>query len=67
MVALDATVALEEVTAELAMIALDEMVALELKIALEEIRALEEIVADGLLISNQDDPLYPRHLELAEL
>ena len=53
--ALAATVALEEVTAELAMIALD------------EIRALEEIVADGLLISNQDDPLYPRHLELAEL
>ena len=49
MVALDATVALEEVTAELAMIALD------------------DIVAEGLLISNQDDPLYPRHLELAEL
>ena len=67
MVALAATVALEEVTAELAMIALEDTIALELKTALVEIRALEEIVADGLLISNQDDPLYPRHLELAEL
>ena len=49
--ALAARRALDEVIAELEINALDDI------IALLDIIALEDIVADGLFISNQDDPL----------